>query len=154
MYSKGDVASVVYFPFDNLCFGFVNGDGSSGAYHQNSNTHLGIMVNGTANTAYSLQYAYTIEYASASVSTDLVPVSTAPHGDAKAAVFALAGLNPANPPSVRQTPTGYVAEGALLGAQIGSFFGAAGAAAGSAAGAAAGYFQAQSTLRAGQTISV
>lgn len=150
IYSKGEVAKVVYLPCDTSYFTLAE----SGSYignSSNSSHHLGVLIVGAAaNQPFTIQYAITVEYTNPSAAnSDSTPLKTAPVGNAKVHVAVLHGTNAAAAPTLAQTGSGFALSGAQTGAAIGSFFGPVGAAVGGALGGAVGYFQSTSSIPGG-----
>lgn len=159
VYSKGEVAQVRWLPSDPTAFYFTRGSPGLNATAYN---HLGFMVSGAPSQPYSLQYAFTLEYVSASVGTDLVPLRLGEHGDPYVVASSTKYQNPAHPESwtftglagealrtAYRTVTG-AAGGALLGGYPGAVTGAAAGLMG-----AGGYYQSQSGQRSGnQTLAL
>lgn len=92
IYSKGEVAKVSYIPYDIACF-LLNPTNVSNVALTGG---IGFLITGAPNQTYSLQYAFTYEYLSAT-NTDLVPARVPEFGDPHAVVAAISHNNPAKP---------------------------------------------------------
>ncbi len=91
LHSKGEVASVVYYPQDPnfLCFG-------SQICASTPDFHIGVLITGAPSLSYLLQYAFTLELVSDS-NTDIIPLRVGPTGDSSKVLSAINAHNPADP---------------------------------------------------------
>jgi len=143
LYSKGQVAHVVYIPPDERSLSF----DTAPLTPWGVNPTIGVMITGAPTTTYAVQYAWTVEYMS-NLNTDSIPHRLALDGDAAKAVSAVKSHNHANPSTWSFAGAGQAIRGILTSA-IGAIQGyASGGVAGALVGAS-GYHMSYPSLPSG-----
>lgn len=147
IYSKGEVAKVNYVPVDYSCFEFAS-PGTAGVMQ---NYQIGFMITGAPSQTYSLQYAQTVEYLSAT-NTDTVPHRIVDYGDPHAIVDSISHNNPAKPDHwsvIKNRLSNAALAGVSTYLTTGSPHAAAVAAAYTGLQRTPGYYQHQSSIKSG-----